>query len=172
MTVNSVNAPLSLRQPDADQCAGSLRHRGRHGERSRDCGRQAGGVVANDHRARRSRTLLLPDQGRAAVFNPDGSVNTSTQRAPAGSEIAVFLTGLGAVNPRWSMARLPPALYVPKSQRSASATIGGQNAQVAFAGLAPGYAGLYQVNLMVPQLPPGDYPMQVTVGGVAANTAV
>jgi len=41
-----------------------------------------------------------------------------------------------------------------------------------FAGLAPGYAGLYQVNLVVPQLARGDYPLQVTAGGAAANTAI
>jgi uncharacterized protein (TIGR03437 family) len=29
-------------------------------------------------------------------------------------------------------------------------TVGGQNAQVLFAGLAPGYVGLYQVNVVVP----------------------
>jgi uncharacterized protein (TIGR03437 family) len=31
-----------------------------------------------------------------------------------------------------------------------TATIGGQSAQVLFAGLAPGYAGVYQVDLEVP----------------------
>jgi adhesin/invasin len=53
-----------------------------------------------------------------------------------------------------------------------TATVGGQPATVLFAGLAPGYAGLYQVNLVVPQLVPGDYPLQISAGGVASNTAI
>jgi uncharacterized protein (TIGR03437 family) len=54
---------------------------------------------------------------------------------------------------------------------SVTATIGGQPAQVLFAGLAPDYAGLYQVNLVIPQLVSGDYPLQISVGGVLSNTA-
>jgi uncharacterized protein (TIGR03437 family) len=41
-----------------------------------------------------------------------------------------------------------------------------------FAGLAPGFAGLYQVNLIVPDLVPGDYPLQVSAANVPSNTAV
>jgi uncharacterized protein (TIGR03437 family) len=31
--------------------------------------------------------------------------------------------------------------------------------------------GLYQVNLMVPQLTPGDYLLQISAGGVPSNSA-
>jgi len=37
--------------------------------------------------------------------------------------------------------------------------------------LAPDYAGLDQVNLVVPQLAAGDYPVQISAGGVLSNTA-
>lgn len=51
-----------------------------------------------------------------------------------------------------------------------SVTIGGQEAQVIFAGLAPGFAGLYQVNAIVP---PGinasnEAPVSLTVAGQAS----
>jgi len=114
--------------------------------------------------------LYLADQGRAAVLNPDESLNTSFQRAPAGSEIEVYLTGLGAVSP--AVATGAAATGFSRVTANVSATIGGQNAPIAYAGLAPGLTGIYQVNLIVPQLPRGDYPLQITVGGVAANTAV
>jgi len=45
--------------------------------------------------------------------------------------------------------------------------IGGQSADVFFAGLAPGFTGLYQVNATVPQdVQPGDQvPVVLTVSG-------
>jgi uncharacterized protein (TIGR03437 family) len=42
---------------------------------------------------------------------------------------------------------------------------------VAFAGLAPGFVGLLQVNLLVPDVPGGEQSLEVTVGDVQANTA-
>jgi uncharacterized protein (TIGR03437 family) len=42
---------------------------------------------------------------------------------------------------------------------------------VTFAGLAPGWVGLYQVNVQVPANAPvgGNVPVALSVGGVAAN---
>ena len=53
-----------------------------------------------------------------------------------------------------------------------TATIGNTPASVQFAGLAPGYTGLYQVNILVPKLTPGQYPLQISVGGVVSNAAL
>jgi len=52
------------------------------------------------------------------------------------------------------------------------ATIGGVPAVVQFAGLAPGFAGLAQINLQVPTVPAGEQPLQVTIGGSVSNTAI
>ncbi len=51
-------------------------------------------------------------------------------------------------------------------------TIGGIPATVSFSGLAPGFVGLYQVNVEVPaNAPVGDaIPVVLTIGGVTANT--
>jgi uncharacterized protein (TIGR03437 family) len=48
-------------------------------------------------------------------------------------------------------------------------SIGGQPARVAFSGLVS--AGLYQINVVVPNVPSGDHPVQATVGGVGTPTA-
>jgi uncharacterized protein (TIGR03437 family) len=44
--------------------------------------------------------------------------------------------------------------------------------EVSFAGLAPGFVGLLQVNLLVPDISGGEQALEVTVGDVAANTTV
>ena len=53
-----------------------------------------------------------------------------------------------------------------------TATIGGVSAPVVFAGLAPGYTGLYQVNA---QVPPGigagnGVPVVITANSIASNS--
>lgn len=50
-----------------------------------------------------------------------------------------------------------------------SVTVGGQAAKVAFSGLVS--AGLYQINVVVPSVAPGDQPVEATVGGVGTPTA-
>jgi uncharacterized protein (TIGR03437 family) len=37
--------------------------------------------------------------------------------------------------------------------------------------LAPSFAGLYQVNFVVPSLPAGQYAMKISAGGAASNVA-
>jgi uncharacterized protein (TIGR03437 family) len=52
----------------------------------------------------------------------------------------------------------------------ATATIGGKNAPVSFAGLAPGLVGVFQVNAQVPSLDAGQYPLTMTINGVQCNS--
>ena len=114
--------------------------------------------------------FVLP-QGRAATVNQDGSVNSADHPAPPASVVAVYATGLGAVNPPVAIGAQAPTASLSKVTATVTATIGGQPATVLFAGLAPAYAGLYQVNLVVPQIAPGDYPVQISTGDATSNTA-
>ncbi len=114
--------------------------------------------------------LFLLAQGHAAALNQDFSVNSPSRPAAPGGVILAYLTGLGAVDhpvPTGSAAGGDPLSRVP----DVTASIAGQPASVLFAGLAPGFAGLYQVNVVVPQIAPGDYPLQISVGSAASNTA-
>ncbi len=113
--------------------------------------------------------LFVTADGHAAVANQDGTANSAARPATAGSVIAAFLTGLGAVD--HPVASGEPASAIPLSHLTVpvSASIGGQTAHVLFAGLAPGFAGLYQVNILVPQVSAGAQPLQVSVAGVASN---
>ena len=114
--------------------------------------------------------LFLLGQGRAAVLNEDYSINAENQPAAAGSYISAYMTGLGPVDNPVPTGQAASTNPLSRVTSPVTATIGGQPATVLFAGLAPGFAGFYQVNLMVPQLQPGDYALQITVGGIASNT--
>lgn len=75
--------------------------------------------------------------------------------AQAGEVVVSFWTGLGRTDP-WLAAGLPAPVSPLSRSAQPEPQIGGQPAKVTFAGLAPGFAGLYQVNVVVPAgLKPG-----------------
>ena len=90
----------------------------------------------------------------------------------AGEYIAVFATGLGPVtnHPETGAAALSDPLSITTT--TPTVTIGGVAAPVTYSGLAPGFAGLYQVNALVPQgTPSGDsISVVISIGGVESNT--
>jgi uncharacterized protein (TIGR03437 family) len=54
-----------------------------------------------------------------------------------------------------------------------TASIGGVNALVSFAGLSPGFLGLYQVNLQIPPTSSNGsaVPVTISIGGSTSNQA-
>lgn len=93
-----------------------------------------------------------------AVVNEDGTLNSPTAPAPAGSVIAVYLTGLGSLTP----ARVDGSIVgLPLPQLDAEVHAGSSDidfhkpilipTDVLYAGPAPlEIGGLYQVNVRVP----------------------
>jgi glucosylceramidase len=112
----------------------------------------------------------------AAGLNQDYSVNSQDNPAVAGQAILLFGTGFGAVSP--AVATGAPAGSDPLSQVTAkvTATAGAAPVDVLFAGLAPGFAGLWQINLALPAgvsgAAPAAVPVIVSVAGVASNTVM
>jgi hypothetical protein len=82
----------------------------------------------------------------------------------------IWATGLGPVAP--ALPAGAPASAQPLSSCTApvAVTIGGRSARVGYAGLAPGSAGLYQINAQLPAgLPSGAASLVISVGGVSSN---
>jgi len=108
---------------------------------------------------------------------------TTTLAAPANSQyngqpaqrgvdyIDIFATGLGPVTNQPATGAPAPATPLAETTKTVTVTIGGVPATVTFAGLAPGWVGLYQVNVQVPANAPvsNAVPVALSVGGVAAN---
>jgi uncharacterized protein (TIGR03437 family) len=113
--------------------------------------------------------------GYSAVLNQDYSLNSAATPAKPGTVISVYVNGIGSVTnpvPNGYPASLTTLSYAVF--QSVGATIGGMPAQVIFVGLAPGFIGLGQIDLKVPNLVAGDFQLALTVGAdtESGNVAV
>jgi uncharacterized protein (TIGR03437 family) len=115
---------------------------------------------------------LFTSAGNAVVQNSDYTVNQASNPAAVGSAIICYLTGSGPVSDAPADGAASPSSPLVKATSTVTATIGTQPAQVLFAGLAPDFVGVLQVNVTVPSgLAAGTYPLTITVGGKASNSA-
>ena len=103
----------------------------------------------------------------AVVQNEDISVNSTANGAAPGSVGVLFLTGQGPLDREVLPGHAAPADPLARATIPAIVTVGGREAEVLFAGLAPGFVGLCQVNFRFPDLPPGNHPITIGFGGVS-----
>jgi len=108
-----------------------------------------------------------------ALAAPGGSIpGLATRPAKAGDILQIFATGLGAVDSHVNDGAAPTQLT--NTLTMPSAMIGGMPAQVQFSGLAPGFVGINQVNVAVPNgAPTGNaVPLQLQMGGLMTTNQV
>jgi uncharacterized protein (TIGR03437 family) len=121
-------------------------------------------------------TIFTMDQtghGQAAITDAySGIVFNSSNPASAGSIASIYCTGLGAVNVSGLTAGTPAPTPAAMSVGPLTVTVGGQPAEVLFQGLSPGYAGLYQINIVIPDgvTPSGAVPVVLNAGGRVSPT--
>jgi uncharacterized protein (TIGR03437 family) len=114
--------------------------------------------------------------GPGAILNSDYTVNATVNPAHAGSVVMIYATGGGVTTPASADGSLAPSAE-PFARLLAPVTvsIGGAQAQVLYAGGAPGLiSGLTQINVIVPGgvTPGASVPVIVQVGGYQSQTGL
>jgi uncharacterized protein (TIGR03437 family) len=106
----------------------------------------------------------------AAVQAVSGVPVATATPAHAGDILTAYGTGWGTTMPAAVVGSLAPNGTADITGKY-TLTVGGQTAVVSYAGLAPTFAGLYQINFTVPAgLTAGDQPIVLTINGVPTPT--
>ena len=122
--------------------------------------------------------LLAPAQAPFMVNNKQYIVGQLSDQsfagipshpAKAGDVMTIYGIGFGPVSPATPSGTIATGA---SSLPNVSFLFNQTPAQVLYAGLAPSFVGLYQFNIKVPAVSPGDYPLKVQVGSTAVSQTV
>jgi len=109
------------------------------------------------------------DAQSAAYIGAPGLIPGATfTPAKAGEVLTAFGVGWGPTTSSATPGSIASAAATLTS--SNTLTLGGMPVQVSYAGVSPGYAGLFQINFTVPSgLSAGNQPLVLKVGGVSTS---
>lgn len=112
--------------------------------------------------------VALLSEGATYILPPNSIPGVTSRQAHPGETITSYGIGFGPVIPN-----IPAGQIVAVSNQLASPLqilFGQTPAQVPYAGLAPGFVGLYQFNIVVPAVPDNDLvPVTFNLAGVAGS---
>ncbi|HXA08220.1 MAG TPA: putative Ig domain-containing protein [Bryobacteraceae bacterium] len=111
------------------------------------------GIFSLDGSGTGQGAILIADTGTVAMEHVDG---VASQPVNAGDFISIYATGLGPVTPNLPEGQPAPLNSLVYLTPKLDVLINGLATEVEFAGLAPGYTGLYQVNAKVPPKTPAN----------------
>jgi uncharacterized protein (TIGR03437 family) len=118
-------------------------------------------------------TIGSRGSGQGAILNQNGTVNDATNSEARGNTVVIYATGAGQTNPASTTGRIATQIASPLAT-PVRVLIGGRDAQVVYAGPAPGLvAGALQVNAVIPMdAPVGNVPVVIQVGSAASQSNV
>jgi uncharacterized protein (TIGR03118 family) len=173
-TVNGINAPVLYASASATSIIVPYGVTGSVANIVLKFGDQTASAVANVAAAAPGVfTSDASGAGSLLAFNQDGTQNTATNAAAKGTAVVFYATGEGLVSPpgvdgaiTGRFLKVPVAAY--------SLTIGGQTAQVNYAGSAPGtVGGLMEIEAVIPAgAATGSAAVVLTVNGVQSQAGV
>jgi uncharacterized protein (TIGR03437 family) len=119
-------------------------------------------------------TADFSGRGQAIALNQDGlTVNSARTPAEQGSIITLYATGEGQTDPPGVDGKLA-TMPLAKPRLPVTAHVAGLQAEVTYAGAAPGLvAGVMQLNLKLPSgIPSGPAEVKIFIGGVQSQGGV
>ncbi len=109
--------------------------------------------------------------GKPAVFLNNTNIQVAGNvKAGPGDFLSIYATGLGALESAVETGAPAPLSGLVRTREIPRVLLGGVAVPVLFSGLAPGFVGLYQINILVPEtVASGNNTLILAVGG--AETA-
>ncbi len=117
--------------------------------------------------------LFQLDRQNVIVTRPDGSLITPAAPAKPGDVVVLYATGLGPAVPPVGYGELPRSGATLQMLSDFHVMLDGNAVDpsaIAYAGIAPGFAGLYQINLILPSSTSSNPEIRIGIGD--ANSKV
>jgi uncharacterized protein (TIGR03437 family) len=111
----------------------------------------------------------------ALAEHADGSVITASDPAQPGEVVVLYAGGLGRTSPDVPAGYIVSVATSILYEAELQILVNGNPcpaSSIQYAGLAPGFAGLYQINLLLPSALPPDPAIQMVMGTQASPGAV
>lgn len=119
--------------------------------------------------------LFEADAQNIVATRADGSVVTSDSPARPGDYVVLYATGMGPTAPPVPYGQLPTAAAALTHLSDLTVLLDGvavdQN-RIAYAGVAPGFAGLYQINVKLPDSTGSNPEIRVSIANQASRPGI
>jgi uncharacterized protein (TIGR03437 family) len=123
--------------------------------------------------ARAPVTVLANAAGIFGAVNQDGKVNSATASARRGEVLHIFATGLGAVTPAVDDGAAAGSQTLSNGVVAPNVFLGVRQLSLLFSGLAPGLAGVWQIDALIPaDASTGPEIPLMVMHGIISNTVL
>lgn len=110
---------------------------------------------------------FLLDRETVVATHPDGTLVSDERPARMGGVIVLYAGGLGHTNPHQVAGKLATAAASIREAPAIRILLNGEplpGSSVLYAGVTPGFAGLYQINLRLPDDLPENPEIRIAIG--------